>query len=139
MVTRPLIAPGEDTIAPWAFGRVDPGAPVLVAVESLETGLRLETLLSITVVMTMGSVLVTGWLATVGYRAYRRRGTRLLKYATTGLALIALSRVFWFLTGYSYVVENYLTVRMILSIQILRSTTLFVGFVLVIYAIYTHD
>jgi hypothetical protein len=107
-------------------------------IELLEIDLQLETLLSITVVMTMGSVLLTGWLATVGYRAYRRRGTRLLKYATSGLALIAVSRVFWLLTGYSYVVENYLSVRMILSIQILRSTTLFVGFVLVIYAIYTH-
>lgn len=136
-MTRPSTAVVERVAGVGTLDRLGLRVHVDV-IELLEIDLQLETLLSITVVMTLGSVLFTGWLATVGYRAYRQRGTRLLKYATSGLALIAVSRMLWLLAGYSYVVEHYLTVEMILSIQILRSTTLLAGFGLVVYAIYTH-
>lgn len=99
--------------------------------------LPVRSLLGMSMLMMLGSVVVTGWLAVVGYRAYQRRGTRLLRLATAGLALIAVSRGLWLLTGYQFVSVEQLAVEVVLVVQILRSATLVAGFGLVVYAIYT--
>lgn len=71
--------------------------------------------------------------------AYRQRGTRLVAIATTGIGLIAISRLLGIVTGWIYAVDDRLTVPEVLLVQILRSGMLVVGFGLLVYALLTRD
>lgn len=71
--------------------------------------------------------------------AYRQRGTRPVAIATTGIGLIAISRLLGIVTGWIYAVDDRLTVPEVLLVQILRSGMLVVGFGLLVYALLTRD
>lgn len=81
--------------------------------------------------------LAAGWLAFLGFRAYRRQGTRLLALATAALALVTLSRVVG-LGAWGLLVEHDLSVKALLTMQVVRSGAFFAGFLLLLYALFTR-
>lgn len=129
---------------PWLLGvrGLHPGPPITDAWRTLVLQgsdpafvVTVQHLVFLALVLAIVATAATAWLAAVGYRAYRRRGTRVVALAATGLGLIALSRLAGLAAGWYYAADDPLTVPDLLAVQILRSSMLVVGFALIVYAL----